>query len=328
MSTVRRIYVEKKPEYAVKAKELFKDIKGYLGINSVTGVRYLIRYDVENISDAIFDKACKTVFSEPPVDNYFLEKIDTNPSDKVFSVEYLPGQYDQRADSAVQCVQFLNAEENPTIQTAITYVLEGNVSDDEFDKIKSYCINPVDSREASINKPETLQSVFASPDDVKIFDEFTTMPKDEFKKLYDSLGLAMTYKDFEFIREYFANDEKRNPSFTEIKVLDTYWSDHCRHTTFSTELENVKFLAGDYSDVLEDTYKEYLATRKEVYGDNSKKYVCLMDLALMAMKKLKKDGKLEDMEKSDEINACSIVVPLEVEYEGGKAVTEEWLINF
>ncbi len=328
MSTVRRIYVEKKPDYAVKAKELFNDIKGYLGISSVTDVRYLIRYDVENISDEIFEKACKTVFSEPPVDNYYLEKFDTNPSDKIFSVEYLPGQYDQRADSAVQCVQFLNAEENPTIQTAITYVLEGSVSEEEFEKIKAYCINPVDSREAGIEKPETLQSVFATPADVSIFENFTTMPEDEFKKLYDSLGLAMTYKDFAFIREYFANDEKRNPTFTEIKVLDTYWSDHCRHTTFSTELENVKFLAGDYAGVLEDTYNEYLSTRKDVYGDNSKKYVCLMDLALMAMKKLKKDGKLEDMEKSDEINACSIVVPIDVEYEDGKVVNEEWLINF
>ncbi|MBR5067086.1 MAG: phosphoribosylformylglycinamidine synthase, partial [Lachnospiraceae bacterium] len=328
MSNVRRIYVEKKPEYAVKAKELFNDIKGYLGINTVTAVRYLIRYDVENISDDIFERACKTVFSEPPVDNYFLEDLKVNDGDKVFSVEYLPGQYDQRADSAVQCVQFLNAEENPTIQTAITYVLEGNVSDEELEKIKAYCINPVDSREASISKPETLQSVFATPDDVSVFENFTTMPEDEFKKLYDSLGLAMTYKDFAFIREYFANDEKRNPTFTEIKVLDTYWSDHCRHTTFSTELENVKFLAGDYAGVLEDTYNEYLSTRKDVYGDNSKKYVCLMDLALMAMKKLKKDGRLEDMEKSDEINACSIVVPIDVEYEDGKVVNEEWLINF
>jgi len=328
MSAVRRIYVEKKNEYAVKAKELFKDIKGYLGINSVTGVRYIIRYDVENISDDIFEKACKTVFSEPPVDDYYPEDLKLNDNDRVFSVEYLPGQYDQRADSAVQCIQFLRAEENPTIRTAVTYVLEGNVSDDEFEKIKAYCINPVDSREAGKDKPETLQSVFATPADVSVFEDFTNMPEDEFRKLYDSLGLAMTYKDFCFIREYFANDEKRNPTFTEIKVLDTYWSDHCRHTTFSTELANVRFLAGDYADVLEDTYKEYLMTRKDVYKDDTKKYVCLMDLALMAMKKLKKDGKLEDMEKSDEINACSIVVPIDVEYEDGKVVNEEWLINF
>ncbi len=328
MGTVRRIYVEKKPDYAVKAKELLGDIKGYLGIKSVDKVRYLIRYDVENISDEVFDRACTTVFSEPPVDDFYLEKIDTNADDKIFSIEFLPGQYDQRADSAVQCVQFLRAEENPTIQTAVTYVLEGKVSDDEFERIKAYCINPVDSREAAFEKPETLQNVFAIPADVAIFDKFTTMPEDEFKALYDSLGLAMTYKDFCFIKEYFKDDEKRNPSFTEIKVLDTYWSDHCRHTTFSTELENVKFLAGDYSSVLEETYNEYLATRKDVYGDNKKKYVCLMDLALMAMKKLKKDGKLEDMEKSDEINACSIVVPLDVEYEDGRIENEEWLINF
>ena len=328
MGTVRRIYVEKKPDYAVKAKELLGDIKGYLGIKSVDRVRYLIRYDVENISDEIFNRACTTVFSEPPVDDFYLDNIDINENDKIFSVEFLPGQYDQRADSAVQCVQFLRAEENPTIQTAVTYVLEGKVSDDEFERIKAYCINPVDSREAAFEKPETLQSNFAIPKDVSIFDTFTTMPEDDFKALYDSLGLAMTYKDFCFIREYFKDDEKRNPSFTEIKVLDTYWSDHCRHTTFSTELENVKFLAGDYSGVLEDTYNEYLATRKDVYGENKKKYVCLMDLALMAMKKLKKDGKLEDMEKSDEINACSIVVPLDVEYEDGRVENEEWLINF
>lgn len=328
MGTVKRIYVEKKPDYAVKAKEILGDIKGYLGIKGVSKVRYLIRYDVENISEEVFDRACTTVFSEPPVDDFYLDSIKTNDSDKMFSVEFLPGQYDQRADSAVQCVQFLNAEEKPIIQTAVTYVLEGEVSDEELERIKAYCINPVDSREASIEKPATLVSEFAVPADVAIFDTFTTMPADEFKALYDSLGLAMTFKDFEFIREYFLTDEKRNPSFTEIKVLDTYWSDHCRHTTFSTELENVKFLAGDYSKVLEDTYNEYLETRKDVYQDKKNKYVCLMDLALMAMKKLKKDGKLEDMEKSDEINACSIVVPLDVEYEDGKVVSEEWLINF
>ena len=323
MSNVRRVYVEKKPAFAVKAKELKHEIKHYLGISTVIAVRELIRYDVENISDEVFEKACKTVFAEPPVDDLYLEKFDVAEGARVFSVEFLPGQFDQRADSAVQCVQFLDENAAPIIRSATTYVIEGNVTDAEFEAIKHHCINPVDSRETGLEKPETLVTVFPDPEDVKIFDGFKDMAEADLKELYASLNLAMTFKDFQHIQNYFRNEEKRDPSMTEIRVLDTYWSDHCRHTTFSTELTSVKFDEGDYKTPIEKTYKEYLDAHKDMYKGRDDKFVCLMDLALMAMKKLKAEGKLADQEESDEINACSIVVPVDVD---GKE--EEWLINF
>ena len=323
MSNVRRVYVEKKPAFAVKAKELKHEIKHYLGISTVTAVRELIRYDVENISDEVFEKACKTVFAEPPVDDLYLEKFDVAEGARVFSVEFLPGQFDQRADSAVQCVQFLDENAAPIIRSATTYVIEGTVTDAEFEAIKHHCINPVDSRETGLEKPETLVTIFPDPEDVKIFDGFKDMAEANLKELYASLNLAMTFKDFQHIQNYFRNEEKRDPSMTEIRVLDTYWSDHCRHTTFSTELTSVKFDEGDYKTPIEKTYKEYLDAHKNMYKGRDDKFVCLMDLALMAMKKLKAEGKLADQEESDEINACSIVVPVDVD---GKE--EEWLINF
>ena len=323
MSQVRRIYVEKKDAFAVNAKELHGEIKNYLGIHEVTGVRVLIRYDVENISDEVFETACNTVFSEPPVDVLYKESFEIAENASVFSVEYLPGQFDQRADSAVQCVKFLKEDEEPVITTAVTYVIEGNITKEQLASIKSFCINPVDSRETGMEKPETLVSVFEEPEDVKIFDGFKDMPEEELKALYDSLGLAMTFKDFQHVQNYFHNEEKRDPSMTEIRVLDTYWSDHCRHTTFSTELTDVAFGEGYYKAPIVKTYENYLSDRKDVYGDRKDKFVCLMDLALMAMKKLKKEGKLQDQEESDEINACSIVVPVEVDGE-----VEEWLVNF
>ena len=323
MSNVRRVYVEKKPAFAVKAKELKHEIKHYLGISTVTAVRELIRYDVENISDEVFEKACKTVFAEPPVDDLYLEKFDVAEGARVFSVEFLPGQFDQRADSAVQCVQFLDENAAPIIRSATTYVIEGTVTDAEFEAIKHHCINPVDSRETGLEKPETLVTVFPDPEDVKIFDGFKDMAEADLKELYASLNLAMTFKDFQHIQKYFKNEEKRDPSMTEIRVLDTYWSDHCRHTTFSTELTSVKFDEGDYKAPIEKTYEEYLDAHKNMYKGRDDKFVCLMDLALLAMKKLRAEGKLEDLEVSDEINACSIVVPVEID-----GVTEEWLVNF
>ena len=323
MSNVRRVYVEKKPAYAVQAKELKHEISSYLGIKSATNVRVLIRYDVENISDEVFEKACRTVFAEPPVDALYLEKFEAAEGARIFSVEYLPGQFDQRADSAVQCVQFLDGDAQPIIRSATTYVIEGNVTDEEFDAIKHHCINPVDSRETGLEKPETLVTVFPEPEEVKIFDGFKEMSEADLKALYDSLNLAMTFKDFQHIQNYFKNEEKRDPSMTEIRVLDTYWSDHCRHTTFSTELTDVKFDEGDYKEPIVKTYEKYLADREVLYKGRDDKFVCLMDLALMAMKKLKSEGKLADQEESDEINACSIVVPVDVD---GKE--EEWLINF
>ncbi len=322
MSSVKRVYVEKKPEYAVRAKELQSEIKSYLGISGVTKVRELIRYDIENISGETYKKALVTVFSEPPVDDIYEEEFDLNGA-RTFSVEFLPGQFDQRADSAEQCVKLLNEEEEPIIRTAVTYAIEGTISDEEFAAIKKHCINPVDSRETGLEKPETLVQSFPEPENVKIFDGFRGMPETELKALYDSLNLAMTFKDFLHIQNYFKNDENRDPSMTEIRVLDTYWSDHCRHTTFSTELKNVAFDDGYYCAPMKETYEDYLNTHKNLYAGRSDKFVCLMDLALMAMKRLKKEGKLQDQEESDEINACSIVVPVEVD---GK--TEEWLVNF
>ena len=323
MSNVKRVYVEKKPEFAVQAKELRHEIKHYLGIGTVSAVRVLIRYDVENITDETFDKACNGIFAEPPVDVLYHETFSMEEGSRVFSVEYLPGQFDQRADSAEQCVQFIKEDENPVIRTATTYVIEGTVTDEEFAAIKNHCINPVDSRETGLDKPETLVTVFEEPEDVKVFDGFQGMAEGELKELYDSLGLAMTFKDFQHIQNYYSSEEHRDPTMTEIRVLDTYWSDHCRHTTFSTELKDVTFGEGDYKEPIVDTYKQYLKDHSEIFAGREDKFVCLMDLALMAMRKLKKEGKLQDQEESDEINACSIVVPVKVD-----GVEEEWLINF
>ena len=323
MSNVKRVYVEKKADFAVQAKELRHEIKHYLGVPDVTGVRVLIRYDIENVSDETFEKACHGVFAEAPVDILYNETFPMKENETAFSVESLPGQFDQRADSAEQCLQFIKEDERPVVRTAITYVIEGDITDAELEAIKHHCINPVDSRETGFDKPETLVTVFDEPADVKIFDGFKEMPEEELKALYDSLGLAMTFKDFQHIQGYYANEEKRDPSMTEIRVLDTYWSDHCRHTTFSTELKSVSFDDGDLREPIENTYKQYLKDHSEIFAGREDKFVCLMDLALMAMRKLKKEGKLQDQEESEEINACSIVVPIKVD-----GVEEEWLINF
>ena len=321
--SVRRIFVEKKPEFAVKAGELKEELEKYLGISHVKGVRVLVRYDVENLSEETYRQALGTIFSEPPVDLVYEEEFPKNPGDMVFSVEYLPGQFDQRADSAEQCVKLLRAEEEPVIRTATTYVITAPLTAEQEAAIKSFCINPVDSREAGADKPETLTVEFAVPEDIKTFAGFSAMEESALKALYDSLNLAMTFKDFLHIQTYYREEERRDPTVTEIRVLDTYWSDHCRHTTFSTELTRVDFGEGDYREPMENTYRQYLEDRKALYGDRKDKPVCLMDLALMAMKKLKSQGKLADMEVSDEINACSIVVPVTID---GK--TEEWLVNF
>lgn len=327
MANVKRIYVEKKKPYAVYAKDLKQEIKNYLDIKTLTDVRVLIRYDVESISDATYEKALVTVFSEPPVDDIYEGKFRKQNGDRVFSVEYLPGQFDQRADSAEQCVKLLNEKEEPIIRSATTYILSGEISDTDFERIKAYCINPVDSRETDEVVPETLVTEFDEPADVKIFDGFIDMPESELQNLYNSLGLAMTFKDFLHIQNYFSGEEKRDPSMTEIRVLDTYWSDHCRHTTFLTELKNVSFAEGDYKEPIEQTYRAYKAAHEEMYKGRDDKFVSLMDIALLGMKKLRAEGKLEDMEISDEINACSIVVPVEID-RGNGPETEEWLVFF
>lgn len=323
MSSVKRVYVEKKPGFAVQAKDLKHEVKSYLGIGGIEDVRVLIRYDVENISEDIFEKALSGIFSEPPVDMLYREEFPVKEGSRIFSVEFLPGQFDQRADSAVQCVQFIKADEQPVIRTATTYVIEGTITEEEFEAVKAHCINPVDSRETGMDKPQTLVTEFEEPDDVIIFDGFKEMDEEKLEELYGSLGLAMTLKDFRHIQNYFKAEESRDPSMTEIRVLDTYWSDHCRHTTFSTELKDVTFGDGDYREPIEETYRQYIADHSEIFKGREDKFVCLMDLALMAMRKLKKEGKLEDQEESDEINACSIVVPVTVD-----GVEEEWLVNF
>lgn len=326
MGKVRRVYVEKKDGFRVQAHELRSEISSYLGIRDVEDVRVLIRYDVENISDETFKKACMGIFAEPPVDTLYHEEFPMADACRVFSVEFLPGQFDQRADSAVQCVQFIKEDEQPVIRTATTYVIQGKdgvIPIEEFERIKAHCINPVDSRETGIDKPETLVEKFDEPENVKTFDGFKDMEESGLKELYASLGLAMTFQDFLHIQNYFKAQEDRDPTMTEIRVLDTYWSDHCRHTTFSTELTEVSFGDGDYREPMEDTYRQYLADHSEIFKGREDKFVCLMDLALMAMRKLKREGKLDDQEESDEINACSIVVPVKVD-----GVEEEWLVNF
>ena len=320
---VRRVYVEKKPAYAVQAKELLHEAKHYMHIEGIENVRVFIRYDAENLTDETYEIAKKAVFAEPPVDDLYEEALPETVRSRVFSVEYLPGQFDQRADSAEQCIRFLNENEEPTIHTATTYMLIGDISDEDFGKFMADRINPVDSRATDEVKPETLAADYPEPADVIELKNFRTMDLTELRELYNSLNLAMTFADFEFIRAYFKDTEKRDPTITEIRVLDTYWSDHCRHTTFSTELKNVEFRDGDMRAPIEDTFKAYLADHDEMYRGRSDKFVCLMDLAILGAKKLKKEGKLNDQEESDEINACSIVVPVDV---NGKE--EEWLINF
>ena len=324
MNKVRRIYVEKKPEYSIKAKELFEELHNYLNIK-VDNVRVLIRYDIENLSEETYRKALGTVFSEPPVDNVYEEQFKSEKNDFVFSVEYLPGQFDQRADSAEQCVKLLNDAEEPIIKSATTYVLsnKNGLSGEIREKIIKHCVNPVDSRVTDELKPETLADHFDEPADVTVFNGFKDMQEAELKELYGSLGLAMTFADFKHIQRYFHDEEHRDPTMTEIRVLDTYWSDHCRHTTFATELKDVKFDDGYYRPLIEGAFQQYLADHKEQYVGRTDKYVCLMDIGTLAAKRLKKAGILDDQEPSDEINACSIVVPVVID--GNK---EEWLINF
>ncbi|GHU40658.1 phosphoribosylformylglycinamidine synthase [Clostridia bacterium] len=322
MNKVKRIYVEKKPPYAVAAKALYSEIKSYLGIHSITSLRVLIRYDVEGVSEDSYQKALTTVFSEPPVDTVYEGNPDFG-SDFVFGVEYLPGQFDQRADSAAQCIKLLHETEDVTIRTAVLYVIEGSLSEEQRSAIKEHCINPVDSCESSLHLPETLLVESEEPEDVAVLTGFLNLSEEGLREQYASLGLAMTFADYLHIRKHFEKEERRDPTITEIRVLDTYWSDHCRHTTFLTELKEVRFGEGYYKAPIEASYRNYQAARADLYGGRSDKFPCLMDLALAAMKLLKKEGKLEDQEESDEINACSIVVPVTVDGQ-----EQEWLLNF
>ncbi len=327
MNKVRRIYVEKKPAYSIKAKELQSEMLNYLNIQA-DNVRVLIRYDIENLSDETFQNALTTVFSEPPVDDVYLEEFPHGADDFCFTVEYLPGQFDQRADSAEQCVCLLNDAEQPIIKSATTYVISGKLTEEQRQAVVKHCVNPVDSRVTDEPKPDTLKDHFDEPADVIVFSGFANMAEDKLRELYDSLGLAMTFADFKHIQRYFHDEEHRDPTMTEIRVLDTYWSDHCRHTTFATELKDVQFDDGFYRPLIEGAFRQYLADHKEQYAGRTDKYVCLMDIGTLAAKRLKKAGYLDDQEPSDEINACSIVVPVTIDHEDGTSTDEEWLVNF
>ena len=326
MGNVRRVYVEKMEPFNTAAKEITAELTGFLGVKGVKNVRLLVRYDIENISDDVFEKALGTVFSEAPVDEVHVETFKIGRDDTVVSVEYLPGQFDQRADSAVQCIALLSDKKTDkpvVIKTATSYVIEGKLTKKDLDKIKSYLINPVDQREAEETIPETLAMEYKEPEKVKTLEGFIKLDHKGLEKLYKELDLAMTFDDFEFIYKHYKREEKRDPSFTEMKIFDTYWSDHCRHSTFLTELKNIKIGNGSYRSEFDDSCRQYMRDHKKIYGEKKDKYICLMDMATLAMKKMLMTGQLKNMEESEEVNACSIVVPVEVD---GKE--EEWLISF
>lgn len=308
--------------FAVRAHELMDEMSEYLNIKA-DDVRVLVRYDIEDVSDGTYAKALQTVFSEPPVDRVYEEAFPHREDDFCFTVEYLPGQFDQRADSAEQCVKLLCDSEQPIIRSATTYVITGHLTEAQRQAVVAHCVNPVDSRRADGPKPATLAEQYDEPEDVKVLEGFAIMDEEHLRELYASLGLAMTFADFQHIQRYFATEEHRDPTMTEIRVLDTYWSDHCRHTTFATELKEVAFDDGYYRPLIEGAFRQYLADHKEYYNGRDDKYVCLMDMGTLAAKRLKRDGVLDDQEPSEEINACSIVVPVVVD-----GNSEEWLINF
>ena len=310
---VYRVYVEKKPELAGEAKSALSDIRGLLGITSLENIRVLNRYDVENIDEALFESCKKTVFSEPQLD--IVTSTLENDGAYVFAVEYLPGQFDQRADSAAQCIQIISEGERPTVRTAKVYRLYGNLSDEDIARIKKYVINPVECREASMELPATLKPVYEIPTEVATLDGFIDLDKDGLAAMIRNMGLAMDEGDIAFCQDYFKT-EGRNPTITEIKMIDTYWSDHCRHTTFNTTIDSVTF----EDELLAKAYDEYIATRKAL---GRTKPINLMDIGTLAGKALKKAGKLNKLDESEEINACT--VKIEVEIDGKK---EPWLLLF
>ena len=321
-SNVKRLLVEKREGFDLEAKALMKELKDSLHIDCIDDLRLLNRYDIEGLSDEICDSASKTIFSEPNLDVVYKENVEYDKDAKVFAVEYLPGQYDQRADWAAQCVQIINEGQRPNINSAKLYILTGDIDDELFAKIKSYVINPVDSREASLEKPETLELETEIPTEVATIEGFIDFSMEELEKFLKEQGLAMTIDDLKYVQEYFQNQEKRNPTITEIKVLDTYWSDHCRHTTFMTQIKDVEIEDGKFNEIIKETYSKYVEARNTIYIDRQKD-MCLMDIATIAVKELKAAGKLEDLDESEEINACSVNIDVNVD---GKI--EKYLLMF
>jgi len=322
LHTVKRIFVEKRAEFAVEAQGMYADLTSNLGILSLRGVRIINRYDVGDITEAEYAAAKHIILAEPTVDEIYDEILPLRHEDRVFAIEYLPGQYDQRADWAAQCVQILTQKERLTILTAKVIILQGSLTEDELSKIKAYIINPVEAREASLDKPLNLIVSVDRPQDVEIISGFITKNTLELQGMLANMGLAMSPLDLAFCQQYFRDTEKRNPTITEIKVLDTYWSDHCRHTTFSTVIEEVDIQPSHFTRPIANAYQEYQQARSRVYKDKVKD-ICLMDIAVMGMKDLRQKGLLNDLDQSEEINACSIVVPVDVD-----GIVEEWLVMF
>lgn len=321
MEKVRRIFVEKKEGFDVEATGLFEDLKTNLALSGLSKVRILNRYDISGITDEEYEKSRGLIFSEPPVDNAYDETIEINYECRVFAVEYLPGQFDQRAASAQECVSILTGKEPPVVRSAKVYIIEGSINDDEFEAIKKYIINPVEAREAELAKPQSLELVTDVPPDVRIVVGFISMGDEELSAMINEYGFAMDLDDLKFCRRYFKDEEKRDPSVTELRMIDTYWSDHCRHTTFLTKINDVTIHEGKYGDVIQSVYDEYLKAKKELYSPD--RNVCLMNMATIIVKQLKKRGLLKEIDESEEINACSIVVPVDID-----GVTEDWLIMF
>ena len=314
--SVYRIYVEKKPEFAVEAQSVLNDLQTALRL-SVTGVRILNRYDADHLTEEAFQKAIPTVFSEPAVDVTYDTLPECTGNQRMFAVEYLPGQFDQRADSCEQCIQILLQGERCRVRTAQIYIISGNMTDAEFQQIQAYLINPVERRKASLDKPETLDSNYEIPTEVKTLHGFCDRTKEQLDAFIREYGLAMDLDDIQFCQDYFKNTEHRDPTITEIRMIDTYWSDHCRHTTFSTNIEQVEIGA----PYIQKTYDAYLNIRHELGRDA--KPITLMDMATLAVKKLKADGKLNDLDESEEINACSVKIKVDV---AGRE--EDWILMF
>ena len=319
---IRRIFVEKKKDYAVEAEGLLADLQQTLGLKNLTGLRVINRYDLEGLSDADYQAAKSLVLSEAPVDTVCDETLEIPEGVHSFAQELLPGQYDQREDFAAQCIQLITQGTRPIVAAAKVFLLEGDLTEADVEKIKHYCINPVEAQEAAIEKPETLDMTWEKPASVAILTGFREMSQEALADFLKKQELAMSFEDLAYIQTYFQK-ENRDPSITEIKVLDTYWSDHCRHTTFETKLENVEITDGVYTETVAKAFELYKKDRAFVYGEDTKRPITLMDMACLAAKKLKKEGKLADLDASEEINACSIVVPIEVD---GKK--EDWLVMF
>ena len=315
--SVFRIYVEKKPSFDVESQSVLSDIKTALRLENLESLRIINRYDADKLSQEDFNLAINTVFSEPAVDVTYSELPTLKDNERVFGVEYLPGQFDQRADSCEQCIQILTQGERCRVRNARIYITSGNLSDNEFEKLKSYLINPVESREASLETVNTLDNNYKIPTTVETLDGFIDYSENELAEFIDKFGLAMDLDDIKFCQSYFKNEEHRNPTITEIRMIDTYWSDHCRHTTFLTNIKAVNIP----TSYIKDTYDLYINVREELGRTN--KPLTLMDLATIGARKLKADGLMPDLDESEEINACSVKIKADVDGE-----LQDWILMF